>query len=62
MMRPHRIYCLTFSVSHCRVNYSLHVVCYIPSVYLVTGSLYLLTTFSYFSSPFPFTSLNHKSD
>ena len=44
------------------VNYIGHVVYYIPSTYLVTGSLYHLTAFIQFPFPTPPASGKPKSD
>ena len=45
-MRNLRIYYLNnFPISYSSVNYNCHVVHYIPSTYLITGSLYFLIAF-----------------
>lgn len=47
MMKTLRIYS-TFLVTYSSVNYSHHIVHYIPSIYLTVGNLYILTTFTHF--------------
>ena len=60
-MRTLRIYSLNFHVYH-RATLTTSSCTLHPSSYLVTGSLYLLTTFIQFHLPSAPDSNNHKSD
>ena len=42
----------TFIYNNFLANYDDHVVRYIPSIYLITGSLYVLSTFIQFPLPY----------
>ena len=45
-----------------KVNYVNHIVCCIPSIYLVIGSLHLLTTIILYPLPSHCALSNHRSD
>ena len=61
MMRTLWIYSFSIHVSYSNINCHHHVVHDVPSIYLRTACLYLLTNFIQFPLPLP-TSNNHESD
>ena len=58
MMRPFKIYSLSNFQKHTRLLLTIVSILYITSwwlIYFITGSLYLLTPFTHFTTPYPLT-------